>query len=249
MNMTVLAIILIIVGLFEIFGFTAALLLLRNKLKEFIQAGEEFSNNFLRNYALTRNDDTERYRNQINLLTDMAKQSDVLREQYEALDEAYDVMNDRYRNICEQYAKLLEACSAAEERYSDCYDQLKYQNERFDRIEKFFVEPYFMHADEPEETETYTDNRTLAEYIIDLNEQGYEISFETVPYEKHHIMIRMKKDNYCRSTILHNMHVTEDCVIEPDRMFMIDIRKMYYDIREKIKAVDLTFSSKGPDHE
>ena len=70
-------------------------------------------------------------------IAEITKQNDVLKEQYEALDEAYEHMNERYMEICEHYSKLLTCWAGVEERYSDCYEQLKYQNERFDKIEKF----------------------------------------------------------------------------------------------------------------
>ena len=71
-------------------------------------------------------------------IAEITKQNDILKEQYEALDEAYDHMNERYMEICEHYSKLLTCWAGVEERYSDCYEQLKYQNERFDRIERYF---------------------------------------------------------------------------------------------------------------
>lgn len=73
-------------------------------------------------------------------IAEITKQNDILKEQYEALDEAYDHMNERYMEICEHYSKLLTCWAGVEERYSDCYEQLKYQNERFDKIEKYFEE-------------------------------------------------------------------------------------------------------------
>ena len=69
-------------------------------------------------------------------IAEITKQNDILKEQYEALDEAYEHMNSRYMEICEHYSKLLTCWAGVEERYSDCYEQLKYQNERFDKIEK-----------------------------------------------------------------------------------------------------------------
>ena len=136
-----IAIILIVVGLLEIFGFTAALLLLKNKLEDFRLVGEQFGNTFLRNYAFTRSDQKEVNDKQWKHLAEMAQQADILKEQYEAIDAASDVMNERYLVISDNYKKLLDAWEKVEERYSDCYEQLKYQNEQFERLEKFYLEP------------------------------------------------------------------------------------------------------------
>ena len=133
MSMTVF---MIIFAAIELFGFAALITAVCASIKELKFEREKLNDNLIRNLGLFFDGLKMRDEKQKVIVAEISKQNDILREQYEALDEAYEHMNSRYMEICEHYSKLLTCWAGIEERYSDCYEQLKYQNERFDRFEK-----------------------------------------------------------------------------------------------------------------
>ena len=137
---TIAMVIILTVGIVEIFGFTAAIYVMNRKLEELRMEREKYNTGIFRTLSTFLDGLKKRNDKQNQLIHDIKEQSKILKEQYEALDEAYDYMNERYREICEHYSNLLKCWNGVEERYSDCYEQLKYQNERFDKIEKYFEE-------------------------------------------------------------------------------------------------------------
>lgn len=133
-------VIILTVGIVEIFGFTAAIYIMTRKLEELRLEREKYNTGIFQTLSTFLDGLKKRNDKQNQLINEMKSQSKILEKQYESLDEAYDYMNERYKEICEHYSNLLKCWSGVEERYSDCYEQLKYQNERFDRIEKFIDE-------------------------------------------------------------------------------------------------------------
>ena len=131
---------LIIFAIIELFGFAALIVAVCASIKKLKFEREKLNDNLIRNLGLFFDGLKMRDEKQKTIITEISKQNDVLKEQYEALDEAYEHMNSRYMEICEHYSKLLTCWAGVEERYSDCYEQLKYQNERFDRFEKYIDE-------------------------------------------------------------------------------------------------------------
>lgn len=133
-------VIILTVGIVEIFGFTAAIYIMNKKLEELRLEREKYNTGIFQTLSTFLDGLKKRNDKQNQLINEMKSQSKILEKQYESLDEAYDYMNERYKEICEHYSNLLKCWSGVEERYSDCYEQLKYQNERFDKIEKFIDE-------------------------------------------------------------------------------------------------------------
>lgn len=133
-------VIILTVGIIEIFGFTAAIYIMNKKLEELRLEREKYNTGIFQTLSTFLDGLKKRNDKQNQLINEMKSQSKILEKQYESLDEAYDYMNERYKEICEHYSNLLKCWSGVEERYSDCYEQLKYQNERFDKIEKFIDE-------------------------------------------------------------------------------------------------------------
>lgn len=137
---TIAMVIILTVGIVEIFGFTAAIYVMNRKLEDLRMEREKYNTGIFQTLSTFLDGLKKRNEKQNQLINDIKEQSKILKEQYEALDEAYDYMNERYREICEHYSNLLKCWNGVEERYSDCYEQLKYQNERFDRFEKYIDE-------------------------------------------------------------------------------------------------------------
>ena len=133
-------VIILTVGIVEIFGFTAAIYVMNRKLEDLRMEREKYNTGIFQTLSTFLDGLKKRNDKQNQLIHDIKEQSKILKEQYEALDEAYEHMNARYVEICEHYSKLLTCWAGVEERYSDCYEQLKYQNERFDRFEKYIDE-------------------------------------------------------------------------------------------------------------
>ena len=141
---------LIIFAIIELFGFAALIVAVCAFIKKLKFEREKLNDNLIRNLGLFFDGLKMRDEKQKIIVAEISKQNDILREQYEALDEAYEHMNARYMEICEHYSKLLTCWAGVEERYSDCYEQLKYQNERFDKIEKF-IDDWNQNVWHPEE--------------------------------------------------------------------------------------------------
>lgn len=137
---TIAMVIILTVGLVEIFGFTAAIYIMNKKLEELRLEREKYNTGIFQTLSTFLDRLKKKDWQQMTIVNEISKQYDILREQYETLDKAYEHMNTRYMEICEHYSKLLTCWAGVEERYSDCYEQLKYQNERFDKIEKFIDE-------------------------------------------------------------------------------------------------------------
>lgn len=137
---TIAMVIILTVGIVEIFGFTAAIYVMNRKLEDLRMEREKYNTGIFQTLSTFLDGLKKRNDKQNQLIREIQEQSKILKEQYESLDEAYDYMNERYREICEHYSNLLKCWNGVEERYSDCYEQLKYQNERFDRFEKYIDE-------------------------------------------------------------------------------------------------------------
>ena len=131
---------LVIFTVIELFGFATLAFVVYVSNKDLKLEREKLNDNLIQNLGLFFDGLKRKDEQQKIVIEEISKQNDILKEQYEALDEAYDHMNERYMEICEHYSKLLTCWAGVEERYSDCYEQLKYQNERFDKIEKFIDE-------------------------------------------------------------------------------------------------------------
>ena len=129
---------LVIFTIIELFGFATLAIVVYVSNKALKLEREKLNDNLIQNLGLFFDGLKRKDEQQKIVIEEITKQNDILKEQYEALDEAYDHMNERYMEICEHYSKLLSCWGGVEERYSDCYEQLKYQNERFDRIERYF---------------------------------------------------------------------------------------------------------------
>lgn len=128
MSMTVLAIILIVIWILEIFGFTAALFMLKARLEDIRLTNEKFSTTFLQ-YFESFTAVAKALDDKLALIMENSnKQIAILEKQYEAIDGAYEIMSERYRVIGENYTKLLECWKNVEERYSDCYEQISEMN-------------------------------------------------------------------------------------------------------------------------
>lgn len=147
---TIAMVIILTVGLVEIFGFTAAIYIMNKKLEELRLEREKYNTGIFQTLSTFLDRLKKRNDKQNQLINEMKSQSKILEKQYESLDEAYDYMNERYKEICEHYSNLLKCWNGVEERYSDCYEQLKYQNERFDKIEKF-IDDWNQNVWHPEE--------------------------------------------------------------------------------------------------
>ncbi len=113
---------------------------MKKKIEELKIERANLNSNLIQNLRMYFDGIRKKEQQDTEFIVEITKQNDILKEQYEALDEAYEHMNSRYMEICEHYSKLLTCWAGVEERYSDCYEQLKYQNERFDKIEKYFEE-------------------------------------------------------------------------------------------------------------
>lgn len=139
--MSALAMVVILtVCIVEIFGFTAAIYVMNRKLEELRMEREKYNTGIFQTLSTFLDGLKKKNDRQNQLINEMKSQSKILEKQYESLDEAYDYMNEHYKEICEHYSNLLKCWSGVEERYSDCYEQLKYQNEHFVRIEKCIEE-------------------------------------------------------------------------------------------------------------
>lgn len=140
MNFTALVVAIAFLAVIDILAMLMIAVFMNRQFNNLIAEREKFNDNFIQHLGLffdglKRKDEQQRI-----IVQEISKQSEILKDQYEALDEAYEHMNARYMEICEHYSKLLTCWAGVEERYSDCYEQLKYQNERFDKIEKFIDE-------------------------------------------------------------------------------------------------------------
>lgn len=140
MNYTELVIAVACLAVIYILGILIVAVLIHRQSQKLVAEREKFNAKFLQNLAMLFDGLKKKDEQQKAITEDILKQNDILKEQYEALEEAYEHMNARYTEICENYSKLLTCWAGVEERYSDCYEQLKYQNERFDKIEKYFEE-------------------------------------------------------------------------------------------------------------
>ncbi len=138
--MTLLVIAVAFLVIIDIFGISAIMIAMHRQFEALITEREKFNANFLQHLAIFFDGLKKKDEQQRAIIQEISKQSDILKEQYEAIDEAYEHMNARYMEICEHYSNLLKCWSGVEERYSDCYEQLKYQNERFDRFDKYIDE-------------------------------------------------------------------------------------------------------------
>ena len=132
------AVFLVIFTIIELFGFATLVIVVYVSNKDLKLEREKLNDNLIQNLGLFFDGLKRKDEQQKIVIEEISKQNDILKEQYEALDEAYEHMNARYMEICEHYSKLLTCWAGVEERYSDCYEQLKYQNERFDKIERYF---------------------------------------------------------------------------------------------------------------
>lgn len=140
MNSTALFIAVICLAVIDIFGLVMNVILMNRQYKNLVMEREKFNANFLQHLAVFFDGLKKKDEQQREVIKEISDQSAILKEQYETLDEAYEHMNARYMEICEHYSRLLTCWAGVEERYSDCYEQLKYQNERFDRFEKYIDE-------------------------------------------------------------------------------------------------------------
>lgn len=129
---------LVIFTVIELFGFATLAIVVYVSNKNLKLEREKLNDNLIQNLGLFFDGLKRKDEQQKIVIEEISKQYDILKEQYEVLDEAYEHMNARYMEICEHYSKLLSCWGGVEERYSDCYEQLKYQNERFDKIERYF---------------------------------------------------------------------------------------------------------------
>lgn len=131
--MSALTLILIAVGLIEIFGFIIALYTLTGIIKQFRQDQEKFKADTLDNLSdflqLTKKSSKTAH----EIFDNISQQNNLICEQYKTIGSQYNLMSevfkaqeDRYITICDHYSTLLNAWKNVEERYSDCYEQLKY---------------------------------------------------------------------------------------------------------------------------
>ena len=141
--MTSLTLILISVGLIEIAGFIIALCTLTGILKSFQKEQDEFKANTLDNLSdylqLAKRTD----KSSQEIFDVISQQNNLICEQYQTLISQYKLMSevfktqeDRYTTICDHYSKLLNAWKNVEERYSDCYEQLKIQSESISQLKE-----------------------------------------------------------------------------------------------------------------
>ena len=140
MSMSVLVIAIACLATINIIGMISIMATMYRQYNSLIKECEKFSSNFLDPLDLFFDGLRKKDEQQKAVIEDILKQNDALKEQYESLEKVYEHMSERYTEICEHYSKLLTCWAGVEERYSDCYEQLKYQNERFDRIEKYIDE-------------------------------------------------------------------------------------------------------------
>ena len=140
MSMTVLIIAVVCLTIINIIGMISIMVTMYRQYDSLINEREKFNSNFLDHLGLFFDGLRRKDEQQKAVIEYILKQNDALKEQYESLEKVYEHMSARYTEICEHYSKLLGCWAGVEERYSDCYEQLKYQNERFDRIEKYIDE-------------------------------------------------------------------------------------------------------------
>ena len=157
MNMTVLAIILSVAAIVEIFGFTAALLLMSARMKELRMERETFNNDILQRVGIMMNAMQRHDDKSIEILKAIAghhekiiTQYNTMMEEYKSLQESYNYILESFRETCEHYRKLLQAWKNVEERYSDCYEQLDQMNKKLDGFEEKYWKPDNLHFDFPD---------------------------------------------------------------------------------------------------
>ena len=148
MNMTVLAIILSVAAVVEIFGFTSALLLMSARMKELRMEREQFNSDILQRVKIIMDAMQRRDDRSIEILRAIAghhekiiTEYNTMMENYESLQQSYNYILESFRETCEHYRKLLEAWKNVEERYSDCYEQLDQMNKKLDFMAEHYWNP------------------------------------------------------------------------------------------------------------